>query len=1362
MFGCNFKTRRHENYEEHRELVHYCETCKNYIARMDLHFCEQQQQHGGNVSDDRMTDDSFFREQSRSHQGTIRTYMHFYEDEQLKKVTAAFDRAKSHVEKLLTQHYAEHQSMLATFGLQVIMERDETEDDGSIVVREESFYFHSSNAEIFAEEQFEEAIMSAASEVNENVNEFIRNGSGWRVKFIESMQIRLAELRLFQPARAKGFLPMPFKGKSGFINFRNKDNDCFKYVICAGVYLNEMILDNASRPRFHKRNVSNHFNWKGYFSKFDWKPVRDGVDLYGNLAEFEEINSLRIHVFSHRDDNIVLIRKSKADYKTVLNLFLIHEKGDEEGVQNTHFVLITNMSRFFGHLNLRKRHFCKFCLRIFASIDSVLDHEVGCKENPVQVYKFPKPGKVLKFERHDITIPFPYIIYYDWENLSIPKNEQRGNNTVMHTEYQPASFSIAVVHNSGQSVSLEECEFHEGGANIVGKFFERMFFHARRLLTHIKATNNSVKPTKDELELYKKAEHCMFCKEKFTEGYGISHSVGHEEDEEEELLDEENLDQLYEGVDEYNNVPDHDDLMVEGQGKKVKKVFNHNHISGRMIGATCARCNMAQRSYHTIPAIAFNASRWDLHILVKGLENSLFKAENIKVIARTSEEFVEMIIEGEEPLPDCGTSKIGNPSKATCGNRKPKIRFIDCANFLKGNLANLAENLRKENVPALDLVSQSFPFLFGRHGIVQKYRPGSEYCHVPASEENVSLLLSKLPFAYKYLDSAAKLNPNVPMPDRASYDNELKQETCSDEQWEKIRLISERFKISNFVQWVGMYNVIDVILLAVVWETFRNKTFERFQVDPSAVCTVSGLAWNCFLKTSNIQLEYLRDFEMVQMLEQLRGGISGCATKIVKANHPNCKDYDPAKPARYIGAFDINSLYAHAMCQPLPCGGWQWVDPAVLAEVDWTDDNIGEKLGHGYIMEVDLEYPIEAQLATIDLPLAPEKKIVRYEMLSARQQRILTSLGNTGKSFLTQPKLCLTHFDKNAYVIHYKELGQYVKQGLKLKSIRRAIQFDESPYMRDFVSFNLEHRKTAPTLSERDFDKIFSNGCYGRTLLSAKNKIEVGFCTSRTQALKKLADSRLKDFKALSPNLSMMIFRPKTQTFQNPIGTGFSILGLSKRIFYEAYYQLVSIFGPTLRLGQFDTDGCIVYYDETYPGSFYDVLFKNEKDFDLSKLPADHEFFQRYSHVPDLRIRNKDKAGIMKIESTGIHSLCCGKSKCYSLMYCSGVQDSRLKGINASSKRQIDHDAFINCMLQENVKVYVEVNQLRSRNHELMGVKVKKLGLHSLDIARVFPSDDINFCLPFGCHLLKHYMNYDDETAVKFVNDGRKRRKIDE
>ena len=91
-----------------------------------------------------------------------------------------------------------------------------------------------------------------------------------------------------------------------------------------------------------------------------------------------------------------------------------------------------------------------------------------------------------------------------------------------------------------------------------------------------------------------------------------------------------------------------------------------------------------------------------------------------------------------------------------------------------------------------------------------------------------------------------------------------------------MQQVCEKLAINAFVEWVVIYNVLDVILLAIVWENFRTKTFERFQLDPSSGCTISGLSWHCFLKSS--QVEYIRDHGMVAMLENLGVGISGCTT----------------------------------------------------------------------------------------------------------------------------------------------------------------------------------------------------------------------------------------------------------------------------------------------------------------------------------------------------------------------------------------------------------------------------------------------------------------------------------------------------
>ena len=74
-------------------------------------------------------------------------------------------------------------------------------------------------------------------------------------------------------------------------------------------------------------------------------------------------------------------------------------------------------------------------------------------------------------------------------------------------------------------------------------------------------------------------------------------------------------------------------------------------------------------------------------------------------------------------------------------------------------------------------------------------------------------------------------------------------------------------------------------------------------------------------------------------------------------------EYDPSKPTRYLQYLNANNLYGWAMSQPLPTGGFHWVDV--------HPDEIGELVNHGdkgYLLEVDVAYPRELHNYHNDLP----------------------------------------------------------------------------------------------------------------------------------------------------------------------------------------------------------------------------------------------------------------------------------------------------------------------------------------------------------------------------------------------------------
>ena len=103
---------------------------------------------------------------------------------------------------------------------------------------------------------------------------------------------------------------------------------------------------------------------------------------------------------------------------------------------------------------------------------------------------------------------------------------------------------------------------------------------------------------------------------------------------------------------------------------------------------------------------------------------------------------------------------------------------------------------------------------------------------------------------------------------------------------------------------------------------------DNYGLDPAHFCTAPGLAWKACLKKTGVNLELLKDPDMLLMFEcGIRGGITQSVHKWAIANNPymGC-EYNPLRPTNYLQYLDANNLYGWAMSQPLPTGEFKWVD----------------------------------------------------------------------------------------------------------------------------------------------------------------------------------------------------------------------------------------------------------------------------------------------------------------------------------------------------------------------------------------------------------------------------------------------------
>ena len=135
------------------------------------------------------------------------------------------------------------------------------------------------------------------------------------------------------------------------------------------------------------------------------------------------------------------------------------------------------------------------------------------------------------------------------------------------------------------------------------------------------------------------------------------------------------------------------------------------------------------------------------------------------------------------------------------------------------------------------------------------------------------LLLRKGVYAYEYMNSWERLD-KTSLPDDKAFYSELNLEDITDEDYIHAQKVFKYFKLKNLGEYHDLYVQSDTLLLADVFENFRNKCIEIYELDPARFLSAPGLAWEACLEKTGIKLELLTDIDMLIMVEKgTRGGI---------------------------------------------------------------------------------------------------------------------------------------------------------------------------------------------------------------------------------------------------------------------------------------------------------------------------------------------------------------------------------------------------------------------------------------------------------------------------------------------------------
>ena len=152
-------------------------------------------------------------------------------------------------------------------------------------------------------------------------------------------------------------------------------------------------------------------------------------------------------------------------------------------------------------------------------------------------------------------------------------------------------------------------------------------------------------------------------------------------------------------------------------------------------------------------------------------------------------------------------------------------------------------------------------------------------------------------------------------------------EDITDIEYNHFNRVFKKFKLKNLGEYRDLYVQSDTLLLADVFENFRNMCIKVYELDPARFLSAPGLVWKACLKKTGVELELITDHDMLLMVEGgIRGGICHAICRGAKANNKYMKNYDENEESSFLEYLDANSLYGWAMSEKLPARDFKWVN----------------------------------------------------------------------------------------------------------------------------------------------------------------------------------------------------------------------------------------------------------------------------------------------------------------------------------------------------------------------------------------------------------------------------------------------------
>jgi len=239
-----------------------------------------------------------------------------------------------------------------------------------------------------------------------------------------------------------------------------------------------------------------------------------------------------------------------------------------------------------------------------------------------------------------------------------------------------------------------------------------------------------------------------------------------------------------------------------------------------------------------VPCFLHNLSNYDAHFIVTELG---YNTKTISIIPNSEEKFISF------------SKYVSNDFT---------IRFIDSFRFMASSLSTLASNLK---TPGYEKFRETAK-VFSLEDMPLVTRKGN-FLNFNIDYSNIQNFYFIGVYPYEYTDRWAKLEENA-LPPKDEFYSTLTESHIEDGEYEHAKKVWSHFKCETLGDYSDLYLKIDVLLLADVFENFRDICLTTYGLDPAFYYTAPGFSFDCMLKYTKMKLELLSDYDMLLMIEK--------------------------------------------------------------------------------------------------------------------------------------------------------------------------------------------------------------------------------------------------------------------------------------------------------------------------------------------------------------------------------------------------------------------------------------------------------------------------------------------------------------